>query len=180
MSAAALIERAASSGVTIRLDGDRLKINGPRETCDVLLPEIREHKSVIVAYLREAGDEVPDDARHMSAAEFEKLRTEVVWLITELFVLERWSTSFLDGALDDAMAGSLASLMPNLEYFRERVAGVHAEIIARELAAARSYLITAEALARRRGCHPTCDATKCVGKRLRCSRDGIEPPTVLN
>jgi hypothetical protein len=114
-------------------------------------------------------------------AEFEKLRDELAMLVIEAFIFENWCWTLtnLDAELEDAMTGSPASLMPNVLHYRDLVASVHAEIVARELAAARIFVVTAEALAARRWCHPSCKG-QCIGKRISCSRDGIAPPTALN
>lgn len=126
--------------------------------------------------------EAPVDLRCACASEVDALRDELAMLVIECFVFENlcWTLANLDAELEDAMTGMPASLVPNVLHYRELVAGVHAEIIARELAAARIFVVTAEALARRRSCHPSCDSKSCVGKRISCSRDGIAPPTVLN
>ena len=54
MTAMAALRDAASAGVTVRVDGDRLALVAAVEPPAELLEQLREHKALIIAIL--AGD----------------------------------------------------------------------------------------------------------------------------
>lgn len=51
MSAAAIIERARTVGVTLRVEGREIKVKGPVPEVEALLPALRVHKGELLAAL---------------------------------------------------------------------------------------------------------------------------------
>lgn len=51
MTAADLLDRAQSAGLTLWREGDRLKYRGPTDAIAALLPELRAHKAELMAAL---------------------------------------------------------------------------------------------------------------------------------
>lgn len=59
MKAAQIVSKAASLGVSLRLDGDMVRIRGPKYARDTILADVAAHKPEIVVYLRHTGSEAP-------------------------------------------------------------------------------------------------------------------------
>jgi len=55
MTAAALLETCARHGVSLAVEGDALRVRGPRPVRDELLPKIRELKPQLLAMLKRSA-----------------------------------------------------------------------------------------------------------------------------
>lgn len=146
MSVAQLLRRAAEMGVTLRLDGDAVKVGGPRAAREEIRPELAAHKPEIMAHLRAAANDAADcsGALHsgdgglylpwgpyLSPDDVRRTRGELVAMIEDLAVLEHWQQSDLDDVLARAMRGPLADLLPNLAHFNERLTAARTVDVAR-------------------------------------------------
>ncbi|MGF6792399.1 hypothetical protein [Paraburkholderia sp. 35.1] len=67
------------------------------------------------------------------------MRAELAELIEDMADAEDWPASYRDEVLARAMRGPLHDLLPNLHYFRERVAEFSAECEARALLRRRAW-----------------------------------------
>lgn len=158
MSVAQILSRAESLGVHLRLEGDIVKMHGPKEARDLIRADIVTHKPQIVAHLRAAANDaesIPDDcvdspisddgapfwpwAPYMQPDDARRMRSELVGMIEDLANLECWPRSLLDDVLTAAVRGPLSALLPDLAYFRERLAEAHAEAEAREAVHRRAW-----------------------------------------
>jgi hypothetical protein len=166
MSVAQLLDRAAAMGVTLRLEGDAVKVGGPRAAREVIRPELAAHKPEIVAHLRAASnDAVPADCVGalrsrdgglylpwgvpIPADQVREMQAELLGLIETLADYEGWPKDARDEVLTRATRGPLADLMPNLHHFRERVSEARTEYEARRLTHSRAWAATGRALANR-------------------------------
>ncbi|MDG0025952.1 hypothetical protein [Trinickia sp. Y13] len=150
MSVAQLLSRAAAMGVTLRLDGDAVKVGGPRAAREEIRPELAAHKPEIVAHLRAAANDAnaipadcvgalrdPDGGLYLpwgpclSIDDLRRMRAELVAMTEELCSLECWPKRYREDVLSRAICGPLADLMPNLAYFNERLSEARAEAAAR-------------------------------------------------
>ena len=100
----------------------------------------------------------------MTAEDVRWLRGELADMIGEIATLEGWLPGHLGDVMTRAMRGPLADLLPNLHYFKRRLAEIDAEREALELLNQHTW--RGEGLDERRWC-PGCDGS-CVGTR-RCS-----------
>ncbi|MCA8199194.1 TubC N-terminal docking domain-related protein [Burkholderia vietnamiensis] len=154
---AQFLSKAESLGVRLRLDGEIVRMNGPKEARDAIRADVITYKPEIVAYLRATANSVeradcegalrtrdgslylpwgprlpPDEVREM--------RTELVSLIEAIADYECWPETLRDEVRARAVRGPLADLLPNLHHFRERVIEAAAEYQAREALAARAWM----------------------------------------
>ncbi|QVN10285.1 hypothetical protein [Burkholderia sp. LAS2] len=148
-SVAQILGKAESLGVRLRLDGEIVRMNGPKDARDAIRADVIAHKPEIVAHLRAAADDaepIPADcvgALHdpdgglylpwgprLSAQDVDQLRAEVINLIEQLAHVEGWASARRDDVLTRAIRGPLADLLPNLAYFRERLDAAYAEAAA--------------------------------------------------
>ena len=148
MSIAQLLSKAAEMGVTLRLDGETIKIGGPRAAREALRPDLAARKPEIIAYLRAASpDGSPSSSGasfwpwgpYLTAADVARRRAELVNMIEQLADMESWPRELLDDVLARAVRGPLSDLLPNVAYFRERLAGALTDVRARNETAARSW-----------------------------------------
>lgn len=147
MSAAEILLRARTLGVRLWIEGDRVKMKGPAEALAELKPEIAANKPEIMAFLKAGGGALidPDGGAYLpwgpylSADDVFRLRAELAELIEDMADAEDWTPAYRDEVLARAMRGPLYDLLPNLAYFRERVAAFYAECEARQLLRRRSW-----------------------------------------
>ncbi|CAJ9625238.1 hypothetical protein [Burkholderia pseudomallei] len=151
MSIAHVLRKAESMGVTLRLEGDRVKVGGPRAAREAIRPELAAHKPEIVAHLRATANHaepIPADCvgalrdpdgglylpwgARLSPDDVLAKRVELAELIEGLADYEGWSDAQRDDVLARATRGPLYDLLPNLAYFRERVIVAAAEYQASE------------------------------------------------
>lgn len=59
MNAAQIVSKAASLGVSLRLDGEMVRIRGPKYARNTILADVAAHKPEIVVYLRRTASEAP-------------------------------------------------------------------------------------------------------------------------
>ncbi|MGF6634285.1 hypothetical protein OKW38_002969 [Paraburkholderia sp. MM5496-R1] len=76
---------------------------------------------------------------HLSPDDMFGMRAELAELIEDMADAEDWPASYRDEVLARAMRGPLHDLLPNLHYFRERVAEFSAECEARALLRRRAW-----------------------------------------
>jgi hypothetical protein len=69
VSVAQFLCRAAAIGVTLRLDGDAVKVSGPRAAREAIRPELAAHKPEIIAHLRAAANDAADCAGAMRSCD---------------------------------------------------------------------------------------------------------------
>lgn len=94
MNAAKLVDRAASLGVSLRLDGSQIKIRGPRDARDAILPEVLAYKREIAAYLGRhpvADGQYTPYALPSSSENVNRLVADLRSTIDKLADIERWS-----------------------------------------------------------------------------------------
>jgi hypothetical protein len=156
MSVAQLLDKAAAMGVTLRLEGDAVKVGGPRAAREAMRPELAAHKPEIIAHLRAAAnDAVPADCvgalrtkssalylpwgPYLSPDDVGRLRADLVGMIEALAVLEAWPDDCRDDVLARAIRGPLSDLLPNLHYFSKRTDEARAEHEARKVERSRSW-----------------------------------------
>ena len=141
-------------GVTLRLEDDTVKIGGPKAAREAMRPELAAHKSEIVAHLRTAANDPADCTGalidpnggaylpwgpYLSAGDVHRKRAELAELIEDLADAEEWPAAYRDEVLARAMRAPLYDLLPNLAYFRERIADLDAEREARHLLRRRTW-----------------------------------------
>ncbi|WP_431226863.1 hypothetical protein [Burkholderia contaminans] len=68
---------------------------------------------------------------YLSAGDVHRMRVELIGMVEELSMLERWASANREDVLTRVMRGPLADLLPNVAYFRERLEAAHAEATAR-------------------------------------------------
>lgn len=125
MNIVQLLDKVRATGVTLRIEGETLKVGGPKAAREVLRRELIAHKPEIVARLRAAANEgeppfwpwVP----YLAAADVARLRAELTGVVEALADLEVWSDERRADVLGRAIRGPLADLLPNLAHFRERL-----------------------------------------------------------
>jgi hypothetical protein len=147
-------------GITLRLDGDTVKVGGPMLAREVLRPALTASKPEILDYLRRlviapadqdgAGLQLPWGP-HLEAHDVRELRAELVGMIEALADLEGWPREQLDEVLTAAVRGPLSALLPDCAHFRERLAEAQAERAARVALRRRTWRATPERLNDRRG-----------------------------
>ncbi|QBQ97901.1 hypothetical protein [Paraburkholderia pallida] len=154
MSVAQLLSRAAAMGVTLRLDGDTVKVGGPLAAREAMRPELAAHKPEIIAHLRAAANDAADCTgalrsrdgglylpwgAYLSVDDVHRLRAELAELIEDLADAEDWSEAHRDEVLARAMRGPVSDLLPNLAHFRGRIVELDAERKARHLLRQRTW-----------------------------------------
>jgi len=168
MNAARILSKATSLGVSLRLDGDLVRIRGPRDARETILAAVAANKSEIMAYLRRAANDTVDLSRYpvadgggpyspyvvpMSPERVAGLLNDLRANIGNLADMERWTDAQRAQLLELVARQPVASLSDDLEYFRARLKALHAKKHA------------AEVLAR------TCNATpspEVIGHHVRC------------
>ncbi|MCA7983420.1 TubC N-terminal docking domain-related protein [Burkholderia vietnamiensis] len=149
MNADEIVSKAKALRVRLWVEDDRVKIAGPSAAVAALKPEIIAHKAAVIAHLLSIENHAvssdgallhPDGGAYLpwgprlSADDVQQLRAELAGLIEALSAREHWRREHLDSVLGRAMRGPLSDLMPNLHYFRERLAELDAERAAGALA----------------------------------------------
>ncbi|MDN7458181.1 MULTISPECIES: hypothetical protein [Burkholderia] len=148
-SVAQILGKAESLGVRLRLDGEIVRMNGPKDARDAIRADVIAHKPEIVEHLRAAADDaesIPADCvgalhdpdgglylpwgPYLSRDDVHRMRAELIRMVEELSALERWTSAHRDDVLARAIRGPLADLLPNTAYFCERLEAVHAEAAA--------------------------------------------------
>jgi len=76
--AATILGRARALGVSLRVEGDRIKAKGPQPAIEQILPALREHKPELLAALS-GTTAIPDPAESSGH-----------WLIVQSPRLEKW------------------------------------------------------------------------------------------
>jgi hypothetical protein len=146
MSSAAIVGRAAASGVRLVRHDDRIRMIGPRQAVDAIRAEIIAHKAEIMALLRAAECDATEHGGALSgppagtfwpwcpdisAEDLPGLYAELAGLIRALSALEHWPREDFSAIMTRAMRQPVAALLPDLHYFRQRLAGANDEIAAR-------------------------------------------------
>jgi len=154
MSVAQLLSKAAAMGVTVRLEGDAVKVGGPRDAREAIRPELSAHKGEIIAHLRAAANDAADCTGalvsrsgglylpwgpRLSPEDVRQLRAELFELIEDMADAEDWPESYRHEVLARAVRGPLSDLLPNLHYFRKRVAEFYAECEARRISRSKRW-----------------------------------------
>ncbi|WP_198294322.1 hypothetical protein [Burkholderia ubonensis] len=149
MNANEIVGKAKALRVRLWVEEGRVKIAGPTAAVAVLKPEIVAHKAAVIAHLLSIDGHAissdgallhPDGGAYLpwgprlSADDVRQLRAELAGLIEALATREHWRREHFDSVLGRAMRGPLSDLMPNLHYFRERLAELDAERAAGMLA----------------------------------------------
>jgi hypothetical protein len=147
MSAAEIVERAATLRVRLWIDRERINMAGPSKSVATIKPKVAAHKPEIMTYLRAAASEAADCAGalidpdggaylpwgpYLSSKDMLTMRDELVALIDEPAARERWDAPRLNDVMSRALRGPLGDLLPNLHYFRERLEVLKAQEAARE------------------------------------------------
>ncbi|MGI0505473.1 hypothetical protein ABY44_20640 [Burkholderia sp. ZZQ-2] len=149
-SVAQILGKAESLGVRLRLDGEIVRMNGPKDARDAIRADVIAHKPEIVAHLRAVADDTepiladcdgalrdPDGGLYLpwgpclSAGDVHRMRAELIAMVEALSELECWASAHREDVLTRVIRGPLADLLPNIAYFRERLEAAHAEAAAR-------------------------------------------------
>lgn len=151
---AEILSKADVLGVRLILNGDKVRLVGKEEAREVIRPDVVAHKPELLAHLRAAANDAADCAGalidpdggaylpwgpYLSADDVRRRRAELAELIEDLADAEDWPAAYRDEVLGRAMRGPLYDLLPNLAYFRERVAELDAEREARHLLRRRTW-----------------------------------------
>ncbi|WP_433703904.1 hypothetical protein [Paraburkholderia sacchari] len=143
MNIVQLLHKVRAAGVTLRLDGETVKVGGPKAAREALRPELVAHKPEIVARLRAAANEQEPPfwpwVPYLSAGDVARLRAELVGMVEALADLEAWPEDHRRDVLARAIRGPQADLLPNLAHFRERHDAARADAQTRTERAARSW-----------------------------------------
>ncbi|HDR9061071.1 hypothetical protein [Burkholderia vietnamiensis] len=158
MSIVAILDKAKSLGVQLRVVGDIVKMKGPADAVATIKPEIAAHKAEIMVFLlsgANAPDNIPADCvgalrsrdgalylpwgLRIPAEKVDRMHNELIAMIEELADIESWPAGDRDDVLTRAIRGPLADLLPNRAYFSERLTEARAKKAARELADRRAW-----------------------------------------
>jgi len=140
MNAARILSKATSLGVSLRLDGDMVRIRGPRDARETILAAVAANKSEIMAYLRRAANDI-DLARYpvadgggpyspyvlpMSPERVAGLLNDLRASIGKLADMEGWPDAHRRRVLDILRRQPAYTLADDLAYFRERLDALRA------------------------------------------------------
>jgi hypothetical protein len=158
MNAAEIVVMAKAMGVTLRRDGDTLRVGGPTTARDALRPELVANKPEIMVHLRALEEDaapVPADVSgalrapegvlylpwgpYLSADDVRAIRDTIVDMVEELASIECWPQTHFDDVLTRVIRGPLADLMPNAHYFIAQLMEARAEAAARDALARRTW-----------------------------------------
>lgn len=136
MNAARILSKAASLGVSLRLDGDLVRIRGPRDARDCIREDVAANKPEILAYLRRAANDVPDLSKYpvadgggrfmpwcapMSPERAASLLADLRGTIGAIADMERWADERRAQLLGLVARQPAAALTDDLEHFQARM-----------------------------------------------------------
>lgn len=139
MSAAQILNKAALLGVELRLDGDVVRIRGPKNARDAIRLEVSAHKPEIVAYLRCAATAAVDLSHYpfadgpfmpwcppKSAAAVAGLLVDLRATVGKVADIEGWADEQRAYLLALLARQPISTLADDLAYFRERLTAIEA------------------------------------------------------
>ncbi|NKA92048.1 hypothetical protein GO283_00584 [Ralstonia solanacearum] len=139
MKAAQIVSKAVSLGVSLRLDGDMVRIRGPKHARDAILADVAAHKPEIVVYLRctssealhmpgypvaEYGGPFTPWCAPMSPNRVAGLLADLRATIGRLADIEGWADERRVHLLGMVARQPVSTLADDLAYFRERLSAV--------------------------------------------------------
>lgn len=148
MNAARILSKATSLGVSLRLDGNLVRIRGPRDARDSIRADVAAHKPEVLAYLRRAMEEVAYLSSYpvadgggsfmpwcapMSPERVASVLTELRTIISKVADMEHWADEQRAQVLCLVARQPIASLSDDLEHFRMHLKTLEASHIQRNV-----------------------------------------------
>lgn len=136
MNAAQILGKAASLRVSLRLDGNQIKIRGPRAARDSICAEVAAHKDEVVAYLGQypvADGPYSPYAIPLSSEMVDGLMDELRATICTLAEVEMWPDNDRARVLKAVSCQPLSTVADDLAHFAELLRAAQAARAAAEL-----------------------------------------------
>lgn len=136
MNPAQIVGRAASLGVSLRLDGSQIKIRGPRDARDAILAEVVAYKHEIAAYLGQYpvadGPFMPWCAP-LTVERVAVLLDDLRATINKLADAEKWTDDLRANRLSAVARQPAFTLADDLADYRQRLGDIEAAACATEV-----------------------------------------------
>jgi hypothetical protein len=134
-------------GITLGVNGERLRYDGPSQAVRAMLPAMKANRDALFECVRAVAGALLDSETgspylpwgYATPADLNAMRDELIVTIRMLADLEGWSPELREAVVRRAIAGPAYDAAPNLNYFRDRLAAARDEIAVRAALAARGW-----------------------------------------